>query len=190
MRPTYNGPGAVARAEAVDLNVAERRPGPNTIAKANARAAVARLHREVFRTSRLLEFCSVKELTAQTGHDPIDWPLCILKELADNGIDACEEAGIAPEIVVKVSTAPGEISISDNGPGLPPKTISAALDYTVRASSREAYSSPTRGAQGNALKMICVMPFCLDDNVGPSASMRMACRTGSTSRSTNRGRKR
>ncbi len=131
-----------------------------------ARAPAARLHRETFRTSRLLEFCSEKELTAQTGHEPVDWPLVILKELADNAIDACEEAGIAPEIVIKVSTAPGEISISDNGPGLPAETISAVLDYTVRASSREAYCSPTRGAQGNALKTICAMPFCLDGNVG------------------------
>ncbi len=107
-----------------------------------------------------------KRSTAQTGHDPIDWPLCILKELTDNGIDSCEEAGIAPEIVIRVSTAPGEISISDNGPGLPAETISAVLDYSVRASSREAYCSPTRGAQGNALKTICAMPFCLDGTVG------------------------
>jgi hypothetical protein len=61
MPPTNVGPGAVASAEAVDLNVAERRPDPNTTAKANARAAAARLHRETFRTSRLLEFCSIKE---------------------------------------------------------------------------------------------------------------------------------
>jgi hypothetical protein len=166
MRPTYNRPGAMARGEAVDLNIAERHPDPNIMFKANARAAAGRLHRQTFRTSRLLEFCSGKELTAQTGHAPIDWPLCILKELTDNGIDACEEAGIAPEIVVKVSTAPGEISISDNGPGLPAGTIRAVLDYTVRASSREAYCSPTRGAQGNALKTICAMPFCLDGSVG------------------------
>jgi hypothetical protein len=166
MRPTYNRPGAMARGETADLNIAERHPDPNIIAKANARTAAGRPHRETFRTSRLLEFCSIKELTAQTGHDPIDWPLCIAKELLDNGIDGCEEAGIAPEIMVKVSTATGEISISDNGPGLPTQTISAVLDYTVRASSREAYCSPTRGAQGNALKTICAMPFCLDGSVG------------------------
>ena len=31
--------------------------------------------RTTFSTSRLLEFCSQKELTAQTGHEPDDWPL-------------------------------------------------------------------------------------------------------------------
>ena len=58
-RQTCN-PGAVTRAQAVDLNVADQRPDPNTTAEPNARAAAARLHRETFRTSRLLEFCSVK----------------------------------------------------------------------------------------------------------------------------------
>ena len=57
-----------------------------------------RLDRTTFTTSRLLDFCSEKELTAQTGHDVDDWPLVIVKELVDNALDACEEAGIAPEI--------------------------------------------------------------------------------------------
>jgi len=33
---------------------------------------------------------------------------------------------------------------------------------TVRVSSREAYVSPTRGAQGNALQTLLVMGFALD----------------------------
>jgi len=33
--------------------------------------------RTTFSTSRLLEFCSRKELVAQTGHEPDDWPLVI-----------------------------------------------------------------------------------------------------------------
>ena len=60
------------------------------------------LERTIFRTSRLLEFCSRKELVAQTGHEPDAWPLVVLKELVDNALDACEEAGIAPEIAVQV----------------------------------------------------------------------------------------
>jgi hypothetical protein len=131
-----------------------------------ALALAPRLTREIFRTSRLLEFCSRKELVAQTGHDIADWPLVILKEAVDNALDACEEAGIAPEILVKVSTKSGEISIGDNGPGVPAETVGAILDYTIRASSREAYCSPTRGAQGNALKTVVAMPFCLDGSMG------------------------
>jgi DNA topoisomerase VI subunit B len=119
----------------------------------------AQLQRTTFTTSRLLDFCSEKELAAQTGHDTDDWPLVIAKELADNALDACEEAGIAPVIEIKVDRT--GISISDNGPGLPAKTVKAILDFGVRVSSREAYVSPTRGVQGNALKTILAMPFVL-----------------------------
>ena len=59
-------------------------------------SAATKLHRTAFRTSRLLDFCSRKELIAQTGHQPDDWPLVVLKELIDNALDACEEGGTAP----------------------------------------------------------------------------------------------
>ncbi len=62
------------------------------------RAAAAKLERTTLRTSRLLDFCSRKELIAQTGHQPDVWPLVVLKELVDNALDACEEAEVAPEI--------------------------------------------------------------------------------------------
>ena len=122
------------------------------------------LQRATFRTSRLLDFANQKELIAQTGHAVETWPLVILKELVDNAIDACEEAGIAPAVTVKVDEA--GIAIADNGPGLPAETVKHVLDFTVRVSSREAYVSPTRGAQGNALKTIVAMPFVLDGESG------------------------
>jgi hypothetical protein len=118
-----------------------------------------RLERVAFRSSRLLEFCSEKELTLQTGHPASDWPLVVAKELIDNALDACEEAGVAP--VVTVTVGDGIIEVADNGPGLPEATLDGVLDYTVRASSREAYVSPTRGAQGNALKTVLAMPYAI-----------------------------
>src|SRR4051794_5090903 len=131
------------------------------------------LERTTLSTSRLLDFASTKELTAQTGHEPGTWPLVVLKELSDNGLDACEEASIAPEITVTVDAS--GISVADNGPGLPAETITGALDFAVRVSSREAYVSPTRGAQGNALKTILAMPFVLDGERG-----RVEIETGGT----------
>jgi DNA topoisomerase VI subunit B len=128
--------------------------------------ASVNLQRFAFETSRLIEFCSKKELVAQTGHQVYEWPCAILKELVDNALDAAEEAEIAPEINIKVSTETSEIVITDNGPGLPPATVDGILNFNVRVSSREAYVSPTRGAQGNALKTICAMPFALDGNRG------------------------
>jgi DNA topoisomerase VI subunit B len=55
------------------------------------------------------------------------------------------------------------IVIKDNGPGIPAETIEGILDYSIRVSSREAYVSPTRGAQGNALKTILPMGYVLQD---------------------------
>ncbi len=124
----------------------------------------ARLERTTFKTSRLMEFCNEKELTNQTGHEPDDWPLVIVKELVDNSLDACEEAEIPPNVTLTVDAS--GISIADNGPGIPANTIDGVLDYTVRASSREAYVAPDRGAQGNALKTILPMPFVLGGNEG------------------------
>ena len=122
------------------------------------------LKRTTFRTSRLAEFCSEKELVNQTGHDVDDWPLVVLKELIDNALDASEEAGTAP--VIEVTVTDCSIVIADNGPGIPSETIEGMLDYTARVSSREAYVSPTRGAQGNALKTILAMAFALDGESG------------------------
>ncbi len=122
------------------------------------------LERITFRTSRLLDFCSRKELIAQTGHPETDWPLVALKELVDNALDACEDAGITP--VVKVTVDEDEIAVADNGPGLPAETLDGVLDFSVRVSSREAYVASDRGAQGNALKTIVAMPFVLDGSEG------------------------
>ena len=124
----------------------------------------ATLNRETFTTSRLMDFFSIKELTAQIGHDQDEWPLVAIKELVDNAIDACEENDIAP--IIHVTVDDSGISVKDNGPGIPEKTIDGVLNYSVRVSSREAYVSPTRGAQGNALKTLVAMPFVLDGSEG------------------------
>ena len=122
------------------------------------------LNRTTLTTSRLLDFCSEKELTAQTGHERAQWPLVVLKELVDNALDACEDARVAPEIEVIVNA--GSIEVADNGPGIPASTIEGVLDFSVRVSNREAYVAPDRGAQGNALKTIVAIPFVLDGHEG------------------------
>jgi DNA topoisomerase VI subunit B len=123
-----------------------------------------KLQRETFRTSRLLDFFSVKELTAQVGHDKADWSLVAFKELFDNGLDATEDAELPPCLTVTVDRH--GVTVADNGPGISPETVAGVLDFNVRVSSREAYVSPTRGAQGNAPKTIIAMPFVLDGKEG------------------------
>ena len=119
-----------------------------------------KLTRVAFRVSRLMEFCTRRELQNQTGHGVGQWPLVVLKELVDNALDACEEAEVAP--VISIAVEPGSIVIEDNAGGIQTSTIKSILDYTIRVSSREAYVSPTRGAQGNALKTILAMGYVLD----------------------------
>ncbi len=122
------------------------------------------LQRIAFQTSRELDFLSEKELVAQTGHQRREWPLVVLKELVDNALDACEEAGVAPCIDVSVDDQ--GIHVADNGPGIPPEVVASVLDFTIRVSSREAYVAPDRGRQGNALKTVVAMPFVLSGEIG------------------------
>jgi DNA topoisomerase VI subunit B len=132
-----------------------------------AKPAEPKLTRVAFKVSRLMEFCSERELQNQTGHSVYDWPLVVAKEAMDNALDACEEAEVAPDITVIVDS--GTIIVRDNAGGINAETIESILDYTIRVSSREAYVSPTRGAQGNALKTILAMGYVLDRKIGSDA---------------------
>jgi DNA topoisomerase VI subunit B len=134
---------------------------PDRAARSKKAKFEPKLTRVAFRVSRLMEFCTKRELQNQTGHSVEDWPLAVLKELMDNALDACEEAEIAPVISISVGVGPGSITLQDNGQGIETQTIESILDYKFRVSSREAYVSPTRGAQGNALKTILAMGFVL-----------------------------
>jgi DNA topoisomerase VI subunit B len=130
------------------------------VAKPDQKPSKHKLTRVAFTVSRLMEFCSLRELQNQTGHGIEHWPLVVAKELTDNALDACEEAEVPPDIEVTVT--PGSITVADNADGIAGETIASILDYSVRVSSREAYVSPTRGAQGNALKTILAMAYVLD----------------------------
>jgi hypothetical protein len=61
-------------------------------------------------------------------------PHVILKELIENSLDPCEEAGVAPVIDVEVSD--DGVAVTDNGPGIAPDTVANILDYTSRTSRR------------------------------------------------------
>ena len=165
-------PGAAAvieqaKSEPVPQSVFTNRGKPER-QETSIKQAQPKLTRVPFTVSRLMEFCTRRELVNQTGHDESEWPLVILKELTDNALDAAEEAEIAP--VISIAVKGYSISITDNGPGIPAKTIDGILDYSVRKSSREAYVSPTRGAQGNALKTILPMDYVLNERDGEDAS--------------------
>ena len=122
------------------------------------------LARSTFVTSRLADFASPEELTRQIGHPPALWPVVILKELVDNALDECERAGVAP--VITITVGDDSICVSDNGDGIPAKTVRQILNYANRASSNAAYVSPTRGQQGNALQTLLAMGHALTGEPG------------------------
>ena len=124
----------------------------------------AQLNRTTFATSRLMEFFTEKELQMQIGHSRSWWPIALVKELIDNALDACESAGIPPEITITVE--PDAVTVQDNGPGLPASTLERSLDYLVRVSDKGLYVSPTRGQLGNALKCVWAAPFVVDGSQG------------------------
>src|SRR5689334_17201838 len=69
---------------------------------------------------------SVSEFFLKNRHllgfdSPSKAALTTVKEAVDNALDACEEAGILPEILVEVDSEPGDllrVSVEDNGPGI------------------------------------------------------------------------
>jgi DNA topoisomerase-6 subunit B len=74
---------------------------------------------------------SVSEFFAKNRHllgfdNPRKSLLTAIKEAVDNSLDACEEAGILPELIIEVSDLGRDrflISVEDNGPGIVKKQI-------------------------------------------------------------------
>jgi DNA topoisomerase-6 subunit B len=87
---------------------------------------------------------------------PLKAVLTTLKEAVDNSLDACETAGILPEISVEVkrmgtgSTKNSElvkIVVEDNGPGIDPEHLGAVFGEYL-ASSKFGRGQCSRGQQG------------------------------------------
>jgi DNA topoisomerase VI subunit B len=123
----------------------------------------ADLDRVVFDTSRAAEFLEKRALQSQTGQPAERFGDVVLKELADNALDAAESAKVAPEIEVSraVEGELARITVADNGPGIPAGVVERILDFNVLVSDKAAYRSPTRGLQGNALKTLLGIPCAL-----------------------------
>ncbi len=74
----------------------------------------------------------------------------IVHEFVTNGLDACEEAGILPEISVQVEELGKDhykVTISDNGPGIPKSHLGKALGQMLAGTKFHRYIQQ-RGQQG------------------------------------------
>lgn len=82
--------------------------------------------------------------------------LTTLKEAVDNSLDACEEAGILPEISIEIAKSGAgaskntdlvQITVEDNGPGLEPDDLAKVFGEYL-ASSKFGRGRCSRGQQG------------------------------------------
>jgi DNA topoisomerase VI subunit B len=83
----------------------------------------------------------------------------IIHELVTNSLDACEEAGILPEIEVTISELGSEyyeISVVDNGPGIPEDKLASAMGKLL-AGTKFHRLVQTRGQQGIGVSGIILL---------------------------------
>jgi DNA topoisomerase VI subunit B len=120
---------------------------------------------EVISTSRLLDCIGSKEeWQRQSGYSMADAALGACRELVDNSLDACEEAGVPPVVSVKLDDT--GLEVADNGRGMDVDTIRTLTDFGLRASSRAGRCAPSRGQQGNGFQACLALPYVLNGNVG------------------------
>lgn len=98
---------------------------------------------------------SVSEFFLKNRHllgfdSPSKASLTTVKEAVDNALDACEEAGILPEIHVEVSNEPDgvlRVSVEDNGPGIVEEQLARIFGKLLYGSKFHKLSQ-SRGQQG------------------------------------------
>ena len=120
--------------------------------------------RITFEIPQASDYFTPRGLQAMTGQPLRRFMSVVVKELLDNAIDACERKGVAPCLTVAVDSVSAgqiQITVADNGPGIPPDVARQLLTFETRTSDKAAYRSPTRGAQGNALKTVLGIPCAL-----------------------------
>ena len=122
------------------------------------------LERRTFSVSRAAGYAKVETLEKLAGRPKDEFGHVIVKELFDNSLDSCEDAGVVPEIMVSVTAGRDGtvlLAVEDNGAGIGEDTVASICDFTRSTSDKAAYVSPTRGAQGNAWPLIISMPHAL-----------------------------
>lgn len=77
--------------------------------------------------------------------------LTAVKEAVDNSLDACEEAGILPELHIAVEQLPGDdrwrVTVRDNGPGIPKSKVPSVFAKLLYGSKFHRLKM-SRGQQG------------------------------------------
>lgn len=113
--------------------------------------------REELITQRNVEYFSRDGLRTLTGLDEVKWSHAIIKELLDNSLDALDKAfsdKVIKQKKITVSIDDRRLVVADNAGGIPEDVLDDVFNFDVYTSSKRDYRTPTRGAQGNALKTV------------------------------------
>ena len=125
-----------------------------------------------------------------------------VKEAVDNSLDACEEARILPEIIVKISKIDSkkdilELQTEDNGPGIPQKSIEKVFGqllfgsrfHAIRQSRGQQgigitgvvmYSQLTTGKPTHVLSKVASDPTAVSVNIGLDTRKNKAVKSDQT----------
>src|SRR5512135_2921888 len=120
------------------MNMADRRAAPATAFELGSRQREISVSEFFLKNRHLLGFDT-----------PAKALVTAVKEAVDNALDACEEAGILPDIRVEVSDRSGKarVIVEDNGPGIVEGQIARIFGKLLYGSKFHKLSQ-SRGQQG------------------------------------------
>ncbi len=133
--------------------MSKRKP-PEKKAKSAPSEATMKANRKITKSSTAEYFS--KNLQQVGFSSPTKAVLTTLKEAVDNSLDACEDAGILPNLIIKVeklgagtlkNTDQIRIEVEDNGPGIDPEDAPKVFGEYL-ASSKFGRGRCSRGQQG------------------------------------------
>ena len=106
-----------------------------------------------------IRYTNEKSLIAETSLTKGKWLFGIVKELMDNACDAIEPLSQKEIHIVLTNNS---IGVFDNGPGLNQQTLNKIYDFDSVVSSNRLIRTASRGQQGNGLKTVIGMVYCLN----------------------------
>ncbi len=119
--------------------------------------------REVLQTRRDAEYFTVDGLRTLTGLNEYQWEDAIFKELLDNALDVLDDFQDKKIVIDLISqdleADNATLTILDSGGGIPESILERIIDFSVYASDKREYRTPTRGYQGNALKTVIAICY-------------------------------
>ncbi|MEO0650054.1 MAG: DNA topoisomerase VI subunit B [Planctomycetota bacterium] len=147
---TEQGLAAVSKKKTAKKAATKAAPGASTKAPATRKKRSAE---DLAATQREI---SVSEFFTKNRHllgfdSPLKALLTAVKEAVDNSLDACEEAGVLPEIWVEIQATEHDnrfrMAVQDNGPGIVKDQVGKIFGKLLYGSKFHKLSQ-TRGQQG------------------------------------------